>query len=242
MRIDVASVALALMLGVFGCSASGAPGGSSDSSSAVVPAPPQSAGPPSFINRVWQVAESKQVAPGSIRVFLGDGTLVMTSANATPAFGQWRLQERRLVVIEEGIEYPTDVLELSHAVFRIRMHSPGEPVEMRLVPADSPPWTGDTAAPSPEWVVVEPPPEAAGQAVTIIGTVRHLDLEGGLYVISNADGINYNPTNLPAAFRVDGKPVEAEGRQRDDMASIGMVGPIVELVRIRDRPADAPSP
>ncbi len=90
--------------------------------------------------------------------------------------------------------------------------------------------------PLAEWVVIDPPPDGTGQAVTIVGTVRHLDLEGGLYVISSAEGTNYNPTNLPAIFRVDGKAVEAEGRQRDDMVSIGMVGPIVDLVRIRERP------
>ncbi len=93
-----------------------------------------------------------------------------------------------------------------------------------------------------EWVVIDPPPDGAGQAVTILGTVRHLDLEGGLYVISSVEGTNYNPTNLPAAFRVDGRAVEAEGYQRDDMASIAMVGPIVDIVRVRDRPEDAPRP
>ncbi|MBX3146182.1 MAG: hypothetical protein KF785_05385 [Gemmatimonadales bacterium] len=92
-------------------------------------------------------------------------------------------------------------------------------------------------SPAAEWVVIEPPPDGAGQAVTIVGTVRHLDLEGGLYVITNSEGINYNPTNLPGGFRVDGKAVEAEGLQRDDMVSIGMVGPIVDIVRIRERPS-----
>jgi hypothetical protein len=54
-------------------------------------------------------------------------------------------------------------------------------------------------------------------------------------VIRDAGGTQYNPTNLPEPFQVDGKAVEAEARRRDDMASIGMVGPIVELIRIRER-------
>ncbi|MEX1993236.1 MAG: META domain-containing protein [Steroidobacteraceae bacterium] len=93
---------------------------------------------PSFVNTVWQVTESKQVAPGSIRVFLADGTLVMSSPNATPAFGIWRYTDGRLTIIEEGQQYSTDILELGKGVLRIRMHSPGEPVEMRLEPAEPP--------------------------------------------------------------------------------------------------------
>jgi hypothetical protein len=47
----------------------------------------------SFVNRVWVVSESKQVAPGALRVFLSDGTLVMASPDSTPAFGQWRSED-----------------------------------------------------------------------------------------------------------------------------------------------------
>jgi hypothetical protein len=65
--------------------------------------------------------------------------------------------------------------------------------------------------------------------------VHYLDLEGGLFVIRDAQGVQYNPTNLPETFRRDGMLVEAEAQRRDDMASIGMVGSIVELLRIRLR-------
>ena len=58
------------------------------------PAPAEKA--VSFVNRVWVVAESKQVERGALRVFLSDGTLVMTSPNSTPAFGQWRSEGGRL--------------------------------------------------------------------------------------------------------------------------------------------------
>jgi heat shock protein HslJ len=88
---------------------------------------------------------------------------------------------------------------------------------------------------SGQWVELET--EAAGNApvIQLSGTVRHLDLEGGLFVIRDAGGTQYNPTNLPESFQVDGNAVEAEARRRDDMASIGMVGPMVELIRIRER-------
>ncbi|HYC31381.1 MAG TPA: META domain-containing protein [Gemmatimonadales bacterium] len=85
------------------------------------------------------------------------------------------------------------------------------------------------------WVDVTPKPEGDGPVITILGTVRHLDLEGGLFVVQDAGGTNYNPTNLPGEFRKDGKVVEAEARERKDVGSIGMVGPVIDVVRIRER-------
>ncbi len=90
---------------------------------------------PSFINKVWAVAESKPVETGSMRVFLSDGTLVMTSPHAAPAFGSWSQDGGGLKITEEGLTYDADVLELTEKTFRIRMHSPGEPVEIRFEPA-----------------------------------------------------------------------------------------------------------
>lgn len=86
------------------------------------------------------------------------------------------------------------------------------------------------------WVNLRPDPSGSGPTDQISGTIRYLDLEGGLYVIQDAEGTSYNPMNLPEAFRVEGMAVEAEARRRDDIASIGMVGPVVELLRIRRRP------
>jgi hypothetical protein len=89
----------------------------------------------SFVNTVWAVAQSKQAELGSLRVFLSDGTLVMTSPNAKPAFGSWRRDGDRLTITEEGLDYDFDVLELTHEAFRIRIHNPGEPVEILFKPA-----------------------------------------------------------------------------------------------------------
>jgi heat shock protein HslJ len=86
------------------------------------------------------------------------------------------------------------------------------------------------------WAELKPETAGSGPTVHITGTVHHLDLEGGVFVIRDADGTQYNPVNLPDAFRVDGMAVEVDARRRDDMASIGMVGPLVELLRIRSRP------
>ena len=100
-----------------------------------------SPGPVTFIDRVWVVAESEQVALGEVRVFLSDGTLVMASPHATPTFGSWSYQDERLTITEEGQQYDVDILELTRDTFRIRMHSPGEPVVIRFEPAAGRPIT-----------------------------------------------------------------------------------------------------
>lgn len=91
---------------------------------------------PSFVNRVWAVAESRQVALGELRVFLSEGTLVMASPHAKPALGTWRRQNGELTITEEGLEYRVDILELTDDAFRIRIFSPGDPVEILFRPAD----------------------------------------------------------------------------------------------------------
>ena len=89
----------------------------------------------SFVNRVWRVQSSNTIAPGQLYVFLSEGTLVIASPNGTPALGSWKQQDQTFTMVEEGITYPVEILELTQDRFRIRMRNPGEPVEMTLEPA-----------------------------------------------------------------------------------------------------------
>jgi len=127
---------------------------------------------PSFVNRVWEVAESSPIEHGSLRVFLADGTLVMASPHATPAFGTWRYDDGRLTIIEEGLEYPTDILALNESEFRIRMHSPGEPVEIRFAPAKQ---TPPSAVASAMQANVAMQAEVEPAAVPLWGTAWRLE-------------------------------------------------------------------
>lgn len=63
------------------------------------------------------------------------------------------------------------------------------------------------------------------------GVVRFIDIEGGCWTIEAAGDL-YEPIDLPAAFQEDGLEVDFEAVERDDLASICQVGPIVELLRI----------
>lgn len=58
------------------------------------------------------------------------------------------------------------------------------------------------------WVELRSGPATDRPIVQINGTVVRSDLEGGLYLLRGAEGTNYNPTNLPDAFRVDGQAIK----------------------------------
>ncbi|HEU5041518.1 MAG TPA: hypothetical protein VFT84_11880 [Gemmatimonadales bacterium] len=92
------------------------------------------------------------------------------------------------------------------------------------------------------WTELQPESGNNGEVLEVAGTVHQLDVEGGVFVIENSEGTRFNPTNLPAAFQVEGMAVEAEARRRDDVMSIGMVGPVIELLRIRERGDGSPAP
>src|SRR5205809_449155 len=65
-----------------------------------------------FVNRVWRVSKSSSVAPGTLYVFLSDGTLVITSRQSKPALGSWSKKEGGLIMVEEGLPYDVEVLRL----------------------------------------------------------------------------------------------------------------------------------
>ena len=60
-------------------------------------------------------------------------TLRIESAGATPAIGRWSWEDGALVMIEEGIAYPTEILRLDADHFSIRSHNPGTPVDIEMV-------------------------------------------------------------------------------------------------------------
>ena len=201
--------ACTVLAALAGCSNGNAP---SPSAPPVTQAP---AAPATFVDRIWVVSESAPVSQGDVRVFLPDGTLVMISAHGTPTFGRWRQVDGKLTITEEGLDYATDILELTPDVLRIRMHSPGDPVDITFAPA--------------------------GEVLHVTGTVHHLDIEGGQYVIRDASGTTYSPTNLAAEHQVEGLAVEVAARRRDDLMSIGMTGPLIELLKVTRLPTQAGS-
>lgn len=92
--------------------------------------------PTTFVNRVWKVSESSGVAAGQLYVFLSEGTLVIASSTGRPSLGSWQQDgEHALTMVEEGLSYRVDIVEISATRFRIRVHNPGPPTEILLTPA-----------------------------------------------------------------------------------------------------------
>lgn len=86
-----------------------------------------------------------------------------------------------------------------------------------------------------DWVTPTQAAEQSGQAIHIVGVVRHLEMERGFYAIRGPDSVTYDPRNLPSEFQKDGLSVEADARRRDDVMGIHQIGVIVDLERIRAR-------
>ena len=122
-------LAVTMLLLLSNCSKPPAPAAST-------PEPQQQEAAASFVNQVWKVSRSSGVEPGMMYIFLSDGTLVITSPHGKPAFGTWKSENGGLTMVEESIPYKVEILKLSQTEFTIRMHSPGEPLEITFVPAD----------------------------------------------------------------------------------------------------------
>ena len=97
---------------------------------------------------------------------------------------------------------------------------------------DGAPRRGPGAAPNP----VKPTealraPER--DAVSLTGTIQHVDAEGGVYVIRTEDGAQYRLVELPEKFREEGLGVQVEGLLHDDVLTKDMAGQAVDIIEIR---------
>ena len=78
--------------------------------------------------------------------------------------------------------------------------------------------------------------DGPSQTTTLSATVVHTDLEGGFYYLDGDDDVNYDPTNLPAAYQQAGKRVKVKLKLRDDLASAHSFGVMVEILEISALP------
>ena len=66
----------------------------------------------------------------------------------------------------------------------------------------------------------------------MIGTVTHIDLEGGFYGIMTEDGGKYFPINLDDAYKEDGLRIQFTMRERTDVMTTTMWGTTIEITAI----------
>lgn len=132
-RSTVTRACIVAML-VAACVACAPPPAVTGAPEAGAPPPAQTTDPRArFVDIDWRVVSSSAVAAGTRYRFGSDGSLRIEAEGSTPGLGRWTLEGGKLVMIEEGIAYPTDILRLDDGHFTIRSHNPGAPVDIEMV-------------------------------------------------------------------------------------------------------------
>jgi len=104
---------LLALLFLYGCQPGEAP--------ASPPAGGEASAAPPFVGKVW-AGQDAQAPPGTLRIFLPDGTLVMDSCFETYRLAEWQMAPGgRLVIVEEGVEIPAEILSASSAELKLRL-------------------------------------------------------------------------------------------------------------------------
>ncbi len=101
----------------------------------------QTTGPaPGFlVNTVWRVTSGNR-APGTLFVFLSNGTLVMTSCVEVYRLATWRAETTdRLTIVEDtAVQYTADIQALSQNSLSLRLNLRSEQVDLTLEAAQAP--------------------------------------------------------------------------------------------------------
>lgn len=63
---------------------------------------------------------------------------------------------------------------------------------------------------------------------TLVGTLHHSDLEGGVWVFRAENGQQYHLDGLPQALHREGARLEIQGRE-GSMMSLGMMGAVFQV-------------
>ena len=86
------------------------------------------------------------------------------------------------------------------------------------------------------WSGCSPKTQVKDQAfdgMIITGTVKYVELEGGLYGIISDDGNKYDPVNLASEYRKNGLRIKAGVSVQKNMTSIHMWGTLIRINQIR---------
>jgi hypothetical protein len=81
---------------------------------------------PSFVGKTW-LSTNASAPPGTIRVFLPDGTLLMDSCGETYRLARWSsMNDTRIAWEEDGAGIEADVTQAAAGVLELRLHLKSE--------------------------------------------------------------------------------------------------------------------
>lgn len=68
--------------------------------------------------------------------------------------------------------------------------------------------------------------------MTLVGTLKHSQVEGGVWLLEDSDGVTYQLVGAPASQLTHGAKVEVEGEVDENAMSFAMSGPLLKVKRI----------
>lgn len=81
---------------------------------------------PFFVGKSW-IATDPSASPGTLRMFLPDGTLLMDSCGETYRLARWQpIDERRIEWHEDTARIEAEVTQVSSDALQLRLHLVGE--------------------------------------------------------------------------------------------------------------------
>jgi hypothetical protein len=111
---------------VCGVSISGVPLACTGSSVDRQSAPPSRDGQPAFVGKIWNSTDSS-AAPGTLRIFLSDGTLMMHSCVETYRLARWMsIDDRRIAWQEEGARIEAEIVRVTSDELQLRLRLASE--------------------------------------------------------------------------------------------------------------------
>ena len=130
-----------VLIGVAACSQRKGladPPARTEATEVTAPAPPTTTS--RLINKVWSVTAPPERAPGSLYIFVADGTLMMASCVETYRLATWQSQgdDRFLVTEDPTTSYVVRVIDQGERDLRLRLELVGEYVDLELRAADAP--------------------------------------------------------------------------------------------------------
>lgn len=93
----------------------------------------------SLTDRVWVRSDDTSGMPGSMQLFLSDGTLLTDSCWETYRLSSWHMtSDTTLVWTEDGMDIPAEIVELTEAELVLALDLASETVTQRFEPAPVP--------------------------------------------------------------------------------------------------------
>ncbi|OKH26426.1 DUF5818 domain-containing protein [Chroogloeocystis siderophila] len=66
-------------------------------------------------------------------------------------------------------------------------------------------------------------------STTVTGTIQRSDMGAGAWALTADDGTTYEVHNAPKELLQPGKKVKVTGQIREDVMTIAMIGPVLEV-------------